>query len=193
MNYRSVLLVATIALLGLIVALPAFAADPSPAPVGPGKSGNAKKAKVETAPITLSGTIAAAADGEATTYTLRSGGTTYTLEAGPSWFHGDNHPLKKFVGQSVTVAGEKAADSSEVDVKSVNGTALRAEGKPPWAGGWKRVGAAHPGWSQAKADRAKAKADRVKAKSGDCFPPGQCKAKPGKGANKLDPSASPAP
>jgi opacity protein-like surface antigen len=43
-------------------------------------------------------------------------------------------------------------------------------GKPPWAGGWKRVGEGHPGWSQEKADR-------FKAKFGDCFPPGQCKDK----------------
>ena len=33
------------------------------------------------------------------------------------------------------------------------------------------VGAAHPGWSQDKADR-------MKAKFGDCFPPGKCKDKP---------------
>ena len=97
-------------------------------------------------------------------------GETYTLEAGPSWYHGDNHPLKPFVGKSVTIVAEGAAGATELDVKSVNGTALRAPGKPPWAGGWKRVGAKHPGWSQAKADR-------FKTKFGDCFPPGKCKAK----------------
>jgi hypothetical protein len=53
--------------------------------------------------------------------------------------------------------------------------ALREPGKPPWAGGWKVVGEKHPGWSQEKADR-------FKAKFGDCFPPGQCKDKPDKGA-----------
>jgi hypothetical protein len=57
--------------------------------------------------------------------------------------------------------------------------AVREAGKPPWAGGWRRVGERHPGWSQEKADR-------MKAKFGDCFPPGQCKdkgAKPGGGAS----------
>jgi hypothetical protein len=78
----------------------------------------------------------------------------------------------------VTIVGTKAADSNNVDVVSVDGTALREPGKPPWAGGWKRVGSIHPGWSQEKADR-------FKAKFGDCFPPGLCK------QNK--PEASPAP
>jgi hypothetical protein len=76
------------------------------------------------------------------------------------------------VGKSVSVAGERVAGSNTVDVTTVNGTALRGEGRPAWAGGWKRVGQAHPGWSQEKADR-------MKAKFGDCFPPGQCKPKPG--------------
>jgi hypothetical protein len=166
---------AFIALL-IVVALPVVAVDPSPKPVPPGQ-----KDKPDKAPITLTGTIAAAtdADGRAT-FTLSSGGTTYTLDGGPAWFYGDNHPLKAYVGKIVTVVGERAAGSTEVDVESVNGKALRAPGKPPWAGGWKVVGQRHPGWSQEKADR-------FKAKFGDCFPPGLCKDKPAK------PSASPAP
>ena len=167
-------LIAGLAVIGLViaVALPAVAADPS---ASPGKGKPDKADKVPKAPVTLTGTVAATtnADGEAT-YTLRSGSTTYTLDAGPAWFHGDKHPLKAFVGKSVTIAGERAAGSTELEVVSVNGTALREPGKPPWAGGWKRVGAIHPGWSQEKADR-------FKAKFGDCFPPGQCKDKPGKG------------
>ena len=168
MRRRTLTLLLALAALVVAVAVPVLAASPSPS-AGPGKG---VKAKPEASPITLSGTVAAVAgsDGE-TTYTLQSGGTTYSLEAGPPWYFGDNHPLKAFVGKSVTITGEKAADSNEVDVKSVNGTALRGEGKPPWAGGWKRVGQSHPGWSQEKADRAK-------AKSSDCFPPGQCKDKP---------------
>ena len=170
MNPRPILLVVALAVLAIVVALPALAADPSTPPT-PGKSEKPKASKAPQTPVTLTGTVGTATDADGkTSYTLQSGGTTYTLEAGPSWFFGDKHPLKAFVGKSVTVAGEKTAGSNEVDVKSVDGTAIRGEGKPPWAGGWKRVGKIHPGWSQEKADR-------FKAKFGDCFPPGQCKKK----------------
>jgi hypothetical protein len=174
-------LLAGLALIALLVlvALPVVAADPSAKPVPPGQAN--KPPKAEKAPITLTGTVAATtdADGRAA-YTLRSGGTTYTLEGGPSWFYGDNHPLEAYVGKSVTVVGGRAAGSNEVDVESVDGKALREPGKPPWAGGWKVVGERHPGWSQEKADR-------FKSKLCDCFPPGQCKDKPTK------PAASAAP
>jgi hypothetical protein len=165
MTRRPTILLPFAALLLVALAVPVLAAKPSSPP------GQAKD-KVPAAPITLTGTIQTATDAEgATTYTLRDGGTTYTLEAGPAWFFGDAHPLKPYVGKSVRVEGEVAEGSTEVSVKSVDGVALRAEGKPPWAGGWKRVGQLHPGWSQEKADR-------FKAKFGDCFPPGQCKDKP---------------
>ena len=155
--------VGVVVVLSAIAILPVLAAKPD------------KAAHVEKTPIKLTGTIQLATDADGhETYSLQSGGKTYTLEAGPAWFFGDKYPLKKFVGQSVTIDGEVAAGSTEVEVDSVNGTALRAPGKPPWAGGWKVVGAAHPGWTQAKADR-------MKAKFGDCFPPGQCKDKPAKG------------
>ena len=154
-------------LLAVLLAVPVFAGQPSAPP------GQQKEKKVEK-PITLHGTIQAATDADGgTTYTLTDGGTKYTLEAGPKWFFGDNHPLKPFVGKNVTVEGEIAEGSTEVDVVSVDGTALREPGRPPWAGGWKRVGSVHPGWSQEKADR-------FKTKFGDCFPPGQCKDKPAK-------------
>jgi hypothetical protein len=159
MARRSVVLVVALAILVAFVAIPAFAAD---------KSAKDKSAK---SPITVTGTIGTATDADgAPSYTLRSGRTTYTLEAGPAWFFGDNNPLKAFVGKSVTVSGERAAGSNEIDVETVNGKQIRAGGKPPWAGGWKRVGKTHPGWSQEKADR-------FKARFGDCFPPGQCKQK----------------
>lgn len=176
---RPALLLLLTTALAILVAVPALAAGPAAS----GAPGKADKASGEKTGVSLSGTIAAAtdADGE-TSYTLQSGGTTYTLDAGPAWYFGDKHPLKPFVGKSVTVTGEKAADSTTVDVTAVNGTALRAEGKPPWAGGWKRVGQAHPGWSQAKADRAKAKA------AGDCFPPGQCKHKAANPAPSTNPT-----
>jgi hypothetical protein len=164
---------ALIALL-IAVALPVVAADPSPRPVPPGQQN--KPPKVEKTPITVSGTVAETTDADGrSTFTLRSGGTTYTLEGGPSWFYGDDHPLKAYVGDSVTVVGRRAAGETDIDVETVNGQALREPGKPPWAGGWKAVGERHPGWSQAKADR-------MKAKFGDCFPPGQCKEKSAKPA-----------
>jgi hypothetical protein len=170
MARRPVILLAALAILAILVALPTLAASPSP---GPGNSENARdKDKPPKTPVTLTGTVAASMDADgATVYALRAGGTTYTLEAGPPWFHGDNHPLKAYVGKSVRIVGEKAADSNEVDVESVDGKALREPGKPPWAGGWKIVGEGHPGWSQEKADR-------MKEKFGDCFPPGLCKGKP---------------
>ena len=176
---RTVLLLLALAVLGILVVVPVLAASPSPSG-GPGK---ADKAKVDKTPVSLSGTIAATGGaGGAATYTLQSGGTTYTLEAGPSWFLGDKHPLKPFVGRSVTITGEAAANSTTVDVKAVNGTALRGDGKPPWAGGWKRVGQAHPGWSQEKADRLDSKA------SSGCFPPGQCKDKAAAAAPTTSPT-----
>jgi hypothetical protein len=174
MARRPIVLLVALAVLAVLVALPALAASPSP---GPGNSENAKnKDKAPKTPVTLTGTVAAATDADGkTVYTLRSGGTTYTLEAGPAWFHGDKHPLKAYVGKSVTVVGGKAGASNDVDVESVDGKALREPGKPPWAGGWKVVGEGHPGWSQAKADR-------FKEKFGGCFPPGKCKEKPGASA-----------
>ncbi|MEO5939485.1 MAG: hypothetical protein ABIZ72_01200 [Candidatus Limnocylindrales bacterium] len=167
-------------LLGLIAAvtIPALAAGPSAAPAAaasdhPGKGPKASKGP-EVA-VTLRGVVAVAtdADGQAT-YTISANGKTIKLDAGPSWFFGANHPLKPFVGKTVTITGGQRAD--EVDVETVDGVRLRAEGKPPWAGGWKAVGSAHPGWSQEKADRWAAKhAGKVGAAGGGCWPPGQCK------------------
>lgn len=170
-NRRPSVLTLAVAILALVVAVPVLAAKPSTPP------GQAKE-KTPKTEITISGTVETStdADGE-TTYTLTAGGTTYTLDAGPKWFFGDSYPLKPHVGKNVTIVGEIAEGSTEVDVKSVNGTALRGEGKPPWAGGWRKIGPDHPGWSQEKADR-------VKAKFGDCFPPGKCKDKPNKGADE---------
>lgn len=180
MSRRMTTLLLGVALL-LLVGVPVLAAQPSGAP-----GQNKDKDKTPKSPITLNGTIeksaAAGEDGDSQ-YTLTDGGTTYTLEAGPKWFFDEGaYPLDKFVGKSVKVEGEIAEDSTEVDVISVDGTALREPGKPPWAGGWKVVGEKHPGWSQEKADR-------MKAKFGDCFPPGQCKDKAGKGADEDDDEA----
>jgi len=138
--------------------------------------------------VTMTGVVGTRtdADGRAE-YTLTAGGKTIVLDGGPSWFYGNDHPLKRYVGKQVTITGSQRAGEAELDVDAVNGTRLRAPGKPPWAGGWKRVGARHPGWTQEKWDRWQAKsADKAKALGADCWPPGHCKDKPGKGTPALD-------
>ncbi len=174
MSRRSMTLLLGIVLL-LLVSVPVLAGTGNGKENAPGQ----QKEKTPKAPITLNGTIeAAAGENGKSDYTLTDGGRTYTLEAGPKWFFdAGSYPLDPYVGKSVTVEGEIAEGSTDVEVISINGTALREAGKPPWAGGWKRVGEKHPGWSQDKADR-------MKAKFGDCFPPGQCKDKPAKGTEE---------
>lgn len=113
------------------------------------------------------------------------------LDAGPSWFWKDMHPLKASVGKSVTVVGEHKPSGTEVEVHIVDGTVIREPGRPPWAGGWKAVGKDHPGWSQGKADRWAAKMAEKKARFGlDCWPPGHCMDGSGKRAT---PNATPTP
>ena len=141
-----------------------------------------KRAKVPEVEVTLKGTVGTrtTTDGEVE-YTLTVGATTLTLDAGPSWFYGDKHPLAAFVGKTVTVVGDQATGSTVVDVLSVDGTAIRAAGKPPWAGGWKRVGKIHPGWSQEKWDKWQGKmAEGGKRFGLDCWPPGFCRDADGK-------------
>ena len=113
----------------------------------PGTPPGQAKDKAARLPITVTGTVEAAtdADGRAV-YRLSAGGTTYELGAGPDWWWGSDHPLAAHVGEQVEVVGEIAEGSSEIDVESVDGVALRAPGKPPWAGGPKAVGERHPGW-----------------------------------------------
>ncbi len=77
-------------------------------------------------------------------------GVTWELSAGPKWFWGNNHPLAAFVGKTVQVTGTYHAGETELDVATIDGKALRAAGKPPWAGGPKAVGNAHPGWNNGK-------------------------------------------
>jgi hypothetical protein len=195
-----VALLATAGLVGLL-ALPVVAADPSggataaasasvapDATPKPGKSPKPGKAKEKApaAPVTMTGTVGTRTDAEGDLeYTLTNGATVVVLDAGPSWFHGDDHPLKEDVGQRVTVIGEQRAGSAEIEVETVDGVALREPGKPPWAGGWKAVGSAHPGWTQEKQDRwearqaAKAERNAAKAQAHgvECWPPGHCKDK----------------
>ena len=90
-------------------------------------------------------------DGE-TEYTLTANGSVLVLEVGPPWFYGDDHPLAPFVGATVTVEGEQAEGSDTVDAHTVDGTVIREAGRPPWAGGPKTVGEAHPGWKAWKGE-----------------------------------------
>ena len=105
------------------------------------------------------------ADGD-TVYTLTASGTVYDLHVGPPWWWGENHPLKALVGDTVTVTGERAEGSNDVDVFTADGKTLREPGKPPWAGGWKAVGEKHPGWAQWKVDKAAEKAQARHRPSG---------------------------
>jgi hypothetical protein len=132
----------------------------------------------DEATVTVTGTVGTrpGRDEGETDYTLTVGTRVLVLDAGPSWFYGDKHPLKPFVGKRVTVVGEQEAGSDKLEVRSVDGTVIRADGKPPWAGGWKHVGKIHPGWSQEKWDRWQAKVAGKEQRLGvDCWPPGWCK------------------
>ena len=153
---RRRLLLVLVAVVGaLAIAIPVIGADPSPSgPPGQAKPDkSAKPAKGPEVAVTIQGTVVQATDTKGRpTFTLTAGGKTWELSAGPSWFWGDKNPLKAFVGKSVSVAGTTHEGSTELDVETVNGTALRAAGKPPWAGGPWVVGSTHPGWKPWMAD-----------------------------------------
>jgi hypothetical protein len=151
-----------VALLALAIAIPVLAADPSASPAPPGQSKPekspkaakpdaaskaAKKDKTPEVDVTVEGTVQQSTDEKGRpTFTLTAGGKTWELSAGPPWYWGDNNPLKAYAGKSVKIAGSTHEGSTELDVETVNGTAIRAAGKPPWAGGPWRVGPIHPGW-----------------------------------------------
>ncbi len=120
------------------------------APKGP----KALKAdKAAGVPVTVTGTVAQTTDGKGRpSFTITDGSTTWQLSAGPPWFWGDKNPLAAYVGKSVTVAGSAEQGGSDLDVETVDGTAIRAAGKPPWAGGPWVVGSTHPGWKPWMAD-----------------------------------------
>ena len=116
----------------------------------PDKAAKADKAPEQ--PVTVTGIVGRSATDE-DGYSLTSGLNIYQLSAGPAWWWGEANPLEEFVGSIVTIDGERAEGSDEIDVLKVNGNAIRAAGKPPWAGGWKVVGEKHPGWAQWKVDK----------------------------------------
>ena len=133
-------------------AAPAATKAPAASPK-PSKAPKAEKAKTPEIATTVTGTVKQGTDAKGRpTFTITTGATTWTLEAGPSWFWGDKNPLKASVGKSVTVAGSHKTGTTDLDVDTVNGKALRAAGKPPWAGGPWVVGSAHPGWKSWMAD-----------------------------------------
>ena len=153
------------------IAIPVMGADPSPSAGPPGqskpdKSPNpnkpdkaakpgkaAKAAKGPEVAVTVQGTVTKATDEKGRpTYSVTAGGKTWELSAGPSWYWGDKNPLNAYVGKSVSIAGSTHEGEAELDVETVDGTALRAPGKPPWAGGPWVVGETHPGWKPWMAD-----------------------------------------
>lgn len=125
---------------------PSAAAAASPStPPGLVKSPNDENGPETT--TTVRGVVAKGVDGDGRpAFTLQSGGTTWTLSAGPSWFWGDKNPLAAFVGKTVSVAGSHRPGGSELDIDTVDGKPVRDPGKPPWAGGPWVVGPTHPGW-----------------------------------------------
>jgi hypothetical protein len=136
----------------MLIAAPVLGANPSPKP--------AKADKGPALATTLAGTVASSVDAKGrTTYTMVVDGVTWELSAGPKWFWGANNPLAAYVGKTVEVTGTYHAGENELGVATIDGNALRAAGKPPWAGGPKVVGSSHPGWKDGKPGKGHGRAD----------------------------------
>jgi hypothetical protein len=122
--------------------------DGSSKPDKPGKPDLAAKPdKGPEVTVTVQGTVQQSTDAKGRpAFTLTAGGKTWELSAGPPWFWGDKNPLTASVGKSVSIVGTAEAGGTELDVTSVDGKAIRAAGKPPWAGGPWVIGPTHPGW-----------------------------------------------
>jgi hypothetical protein len=158
-------LAATGVLAAVLIAIPVLGAGPSASPTPPGQAKPDtsekpeksekpdKAAKGPEVDVTVTGKVSQATDDDGNpTFSISAGGTTWQLSAGPPWFWGDKNPLLAYVGKSVTVAGSHRNGETELDVETVDGTAIRDEGKPPWAGGPWVVGPTHPGWKPWMAD-----------------------------------------
>lgn len=114
-------------------------------------AGKAQKTHKPEIAITVRGTIQKSAAQDGTTeYTMLANGTTYRLSDGPAWWWGAKDPLAAYVGRTVEVVGKVAQGSTALDVQSIDGKALRAPGRPPWAGGRKAAGQKHPGAGKSK-------------------------------------------
>jgi hypothetical protein len=121
--------------------------DSTATPKGP------KPSKGPETSMTLRGTVVKGTDGKGRpSFSMTVDGVTWDLSDGPPWYWGDKDPLMAYVGKTVTVVGTTRGDDHELDVETVDGTALRAPGKPPWAGGPWVVGSMHPGWKPWMAD-----------------------------------------
>jgi hypothetical protein len=123
-------------------------------------TGKAQKTHPSEQAVTVHGTIqkTTAPDGKGA-YTLVANATTYRLSDGPEWWWGANDHLASNVGKTVDVTGEVAQGSTDIDVLSIDSKALRAPGRPPWAGGPKAVGEKHPEFKESKGrDKATEKA-----------------------------------
>ena len=164
-NSRPAVEPATASAVPLAAPTPAATLKPAATPK-PAKTPDETKGPIET----LTGVLGVRTDADGDREYVLNG---IELSVGPPWYWGTKNPLEPFVGKSVTVTGRtdtgrpstkangKAADADgpEFEVYSVNGSKVRAEGKPPWAGGPKVVGERHPGykgWSQGKSEKAKA-------------------------------------
>jgi hypothetical protein len=129
-------------------------------------TGKAQKTHTPEQAITVHGTIQkATAPDSKIAYTLVANATTYRLSDGPEWWWGPNDPLASYVGKTVDVTGEIAQGSTDIDVLSIDGKAIRAPGRPPWAGGPRAVGEKHPGFKASKDANDKAK-DKGSGKPG---------------------------
>lgn len=159
-------------LLTLALAVPVVAADP------PGQTKD--KTKAPAVAVTVSGTVVGTTDGRGRpSFELTAGGTTWELSAGPKWYWGTNNPLAAFVGKAVEVAGTHREGSTDLSVQTIDGTPIRAAGRPPWAGGPKAVGERHPGFKAWKARGGNGKGNG----HGRATAPGQLKDKANKSAS----------
>lgn len=147
-RYRPLFFLAGLLVL-LLVATPTLGANPG-----------GKPAKAEKGPAiarTLTGTIVAGTDAKGrATYEMTVETVTWELSAGPKWYWAGSNPLAAYVGAEVEVAGTYREGSHDLSVATINGTAVRAAGRPPWAGGPKVVGESHPGWKDATGSATKA-------------------------------------
>lgn len=140
-------------LLSVAVTGSVLGADASAAPVPPGQAKEKPKKGPEIA-VTVRGTVAASTDDKGRPeYSVTASGTTWSLSAGPKWFWGTTSPLAEYVGDSVTIVGTHREGSADLDVATVDGTAVREAGRPAWAGGPSWAGQRHPGWKPWKADK----------------------------------------
>ena len=180
MNSRHLRFVALVVGVSLVVALavPVVAADPPGRENAPGQN-KAKAPKAPELTITLSGTVVQTTDAKGrATFEMTVDGTTWELSAGPKWWHaGGSHPLAAYAGKSVQVTGSHREGSTDVDVATVDGKALRSAGRPPWAGGPKATGERHPGFKAWKGQGAAGQGKDKGTGHGRANAPGQLKDK----------------